>query len=82
MSGLHYSINPNSIEFNDGGDDDADEEDIKVATTNITVNEVISSEGAEGAAEVRLCLPPLPAFGSSRVSITEAKAVSSERGKD
>ncbi len=29
------------IEFNDSGDDDADEEDIKVATVNINVNEMI-----------------------------------------
>ena len=41
------------IEFNDGRDDKAGEEDIKLATASITVNEVISSECAEGAAEVR-----------------------------
>jgi hypothetical protein len=41
------------IEFNDGGDDKAGEEDIKLATENITVNEVISGECAEGVAEVR-----------------------------
>jgi hypothetical protein len=44
-----------------------DEEDIKVATVNITVNEMISGECAEGAAEVRPRPPLLPAFGSSRV---------------
>jgi hypothetical protein len=31
------------IEFNDGGDEEAGEENIKVATANIAVNEVISS---------------------------------------
>ena len=41
------------IEFSDGGDDKAGEEDIKLATANIAVNEVISGEHAEGAAEVR-----------------------------
>ncbi len=40
------------VEFNDSRDDDADKEDIKVATLNITVNEMISGECAEGAAEV------------------------------
>jgi hypothetical protein len=30
------------IEFNDGGDEVAGEEDIKVATANIAVNEMIS----------------------------------------
>ncbi len=40
------------IEFNDGGDEEAGEENIKVATANIAVNEVISSECAEGAVEV------------------------------
>jgi hypothetical protein len=40
------------IEFNDGGDNEAAVEDIKRATTNITVNKVISGEHTEGAAEV------------------------------
>ena len=40
------------IEFNDSRDDNAGEEDIKVATLNIAVNEMISSECAEDAAEV------------------------------
>jgi hypothetical protein len=57
-----------SIEFNDGGGDKAGEEDEKVATANMAVNEVISGEGAEGAAEVRPCPLSLPAFGSDRVS--------------
>jgi hypothetical protein len=39
------------IEFNDGGDEEAGEENIKVAAANIAVNEVISGERAEGAAE-------------------------------
>jgi len=65
------------IEFNDGGDEEAGEEDIKVATANITVNEVISGERAEGAAEVHPPPPSLPAFGSGRVSNTAATAVSS-----
>jgi hypothetical protein len=69
------------IEFNDGGDDNVGEEDIKVATTNIAVNEVISGECAEGAAEVHPCPPLLPAFGSGRVSNTAATAVSSEGGR-
>jgi hypothetical protein len=38
------------------GDEEAGEEDIKVATANIAVNEVISGERAEGAAEVHPCL--------------------------
>jgi hypothetical protein len=66
------------IEFNDSGDDDAGGEDIKVATVNITVNEMISSECAERAAEVHPRPPSLPAFGSGRVSNTAATAVSSE----
>jgi hypothetical protein len=49
-----------------------------VATVNITVNEMISGECAEGAAEVRPCPLSLPAFGSSRVSNTAATAFSSE----
>ncbi len=40
------------IEFNDGGDEEAGEENIKVAAANIAVNEVISGECAENAAEV------------------------------
>jgi hypothetical protein len=40
------------IEFNDGRDEEAGEEKIKVATANIAVNEVISGERFEGAAEV------------------------------
>jgi hypothetical protein len=40
------------IEFNDGRDEEVGEENIKVATANIAVNEVISGERAEGAAEV------------------------------
>jgi hypothetical protein len=44
------------IEFNDGRDDEAGEEDIKFATANIAVNEVISGERAEGAAEVHPCI--------------------------
>ncbi len=66
------------IEFNDSGVDDAGEEDIKVVTVNITVNEMILGECAKGAAEVRPRPPLLPAFGSSRVSNTAATAVSSE----
>jgi hypothetical protein len=64
-----------SIEFNDGRGDKAGEEDIKVATANIAVNEVISSEGAKGAAEVHPHPPLLPAFGSGRVSNAAAAAV-------
>jgi hypothetical protein len=64
-----------SFEFNDGGGDNADEEDEIVETANIAVNEVISGEGAEGAAEVHPCLLLLPAFGSGRVSNTAAAAV-------
>ena len=41
------------IEFNDSGDEDVGWEDIKVATVNITVNEMILGECAERAAEVR-----------------------------
>jgi hypothetical protein len=63
------------IEFSDGGGDEAGEEDIKMATANITVNEMISSERAEGAAEVHPCPPLLPAFDSSRVSNTAATIV-------
>ncbi len=44
------------IEFNDGGDEEEGEENIKVATANIAVNEVISGERAEGAAEVHPCI--------------------------
>jgi hypothetical protein len=44
------------IEFNDGRDEDAGEENIKVATLNIAVNKVISGERAEGAAEVHPCI--------------------------
>jgi hypothetical protein len=44
------------IEFNDGGDDKTGEEDIKLVTANIAVNEVISGECAEGAAEVHPCI--------------------------
>jgi hypothetical protein len=58
-----------------------DEEDIKVATANIAVNEMISGECAEGAAGVHLRPPLLPAFGSGRVSNTAATAVSSEGGR-
>ncbi len=43
--------------------------------------EMISSECAEGAAEVRPCPPMLPAFGSGRVSNTAATTVSSEGGR-
>ncbi len=50
------------IEFNDGGDDKAGEEDVKVATANIATNEVISGECAEGAAVV----PPCIEFNDSR----------------
>jgi hypothetical protein len=64
-----------SIKFNDGRGDKAGEEDEEVATVNITVNEVISSEGAEGAAEVCPCLQSLSAFDSSRVSYAAATAV-------
>ncbi len=60
------------IEFNDSGDDNAGEEDIKVVTVNITVNEMISGECAQGAAEVRPCPPLLPAFGSGRASNTNS----------
>jgi hypothetical protein len=44
------------IEFNEGRDEEAGEEDIKVATANIAVNAVISSEGAEGAAKMHPCI--------------------------
>ncbi len=66
------------IEFNDSRDDDAGGEDIKVATVNITVNEMILGECAERAAEVHPRPPLLPAFGSGRVSNTAATAVLSE----
>jgi hypothetical protein len=69
------------IEFNDSGDGNAGEKDIKVATVNITVNEMISGECAEGAAKVRPPPPSLPAFNSGRVSNTAATAVSSEGEK-
>ncbi len=45
-----------SIEFSDGGDEEAGEEDIKVVTANIAVNEVVFGERAEGAAEVHPCI--------------------------
>jgi hypothetical protein len=57
------------------------EEDIKVATANIGVNEMISGEYAKDAAEVCPCPPLLPAFGSGRLSNTAATAVSSEGGR-
>ncbi len=45
------------IEFNDGGYEEAGKEkNIKVATANIAVNEVISGECAERAAEVHPCI--------------------------
>jgi hypothetical protein len=44
------------IEFNDGRNEEAGEENIKVATVNIAVNEVISGECAEHAAEVHPCI--------------------------
>jgi hypothetical protein len=66
------------IEFNDGGDDNMGEEDIKVSTANITVNEMIFGECDEGATEVRPRPPSLSAFGNGRVSNTAATAVSSE----
>jgi hypothetical protein len=66
-----------SIKFNDGGGDEAGEEGIKVATANIAVNEGISGERAEGAAEVHPRPPLLPAFGSGRVSNAAATADSS-----
>ncbi len=69
------------IEFNDSRDDNAGEEDIKVATANIAVNEMIFGECSEGAAEVHPRPPLLPAFGDSRVSNTAATAVSSEGGR-
>ena len=69
------------IEFSDGGDDEAGEQDIKLATANIAVNEVISGEHAEGAAEVRPRPLLLPTFGSGRVSNTSATAVSPEGGR-
>jgi hypothetical protein len=46
-----------------------------VVATNIAVNVVIPSEGAEGTAEVHPCPPLLPAFGSGRVSNAAAAAV-------
>jgi hypothetical protein len=57
------------------------EEDIKVATANIAVNEMIFGECAEGAAEVCPRPPLPPAFGNGRVSNTVATAVSSEGGR-
>jgi hypothetical protein len=69
------ALGASSIEFNDGGGDEAGEEDVKVATANIAVNEVISSEHAEGAAEVHPRPLLLPAFGSGRVSNTAATDV-------
>ncbi len=44
------------IELNDGRDEEVGKENIKVATVNIAMNEVISSERAEGAAEVHPCI--------------------------
>jgi hypothetical protein len=44
------------IEFNNGRYEEAGEEDIKVVTANIAVNEVISGERAEDAAEVHPCI--------------------------
>jgi hypothetical protein len=44
------------IDFNDGRDEEAGEENIKLTTANIAVNEVISDEHAEGAAEVHPCI--------------------------
>ncbi len=52
-----------------------------MVTANNAVNEMISGEGAEGAAEVHPHPPSLPAFGSGRVSNTAATAVSSEEGR-
>ncbi len=52
-----------------------------MATANITVNEMISGECAEGAVEVHPHPPLLPVFGSSIVSHTAATAVSSEGGR-
>ncbi len=69
------------IEFNDSGDEDAGEEDIKLVTANIAVNEMVFGECAEGAAEVSPYPPSLPAFGNCRVSNTAATAVSSEGGR-
>ncbi len=69
------------IEFNDSGDDDVGEEDIKVVTANIAVNKMIFSECAEGAAEVHPRPLLLPAFGNGRVSNTAATAVSSGGGR-
>jgi hypothetical protein len=69
------------IEFNDGRDGNTGEEDIKVPTASIAVNEVISNERAEGGAEVCPRPPSLPAFVSNRVSHTAATAVSSEGGR-
>ncbi len=43
-----------SIEFNDGGGDEAGEEDEEVVASNIPVNVVISGEGAEGTAGASL----------------------------
>ncbi len=50
------------IDFNDGGDEEVGEKDIKVVTANIDVNEVISGERAEDAAEVH----PHIEFNNSR----------------
>jgi hypothetical protein len=44
------------IEYNDGRDEEAGEDDIKLATANIAVNEVISGVRTEGAAEVHPCI--------------------------
>jgi hypothetical protein len=44
------------IELNDGGDEEAGEENIELATANIAVNKVISGERAEGAAELHPCI--------------------------
>ncbi len=70
------------IEFNDGGGDEAGEDNIKLATAKVAVNEVISGVCAESAAEEHPCPPLLPAFGSGRVSNKAATAAlsSSSRG--
>jgi hypothetical protein len=44
------------IEFNDGRDEEAGEEDVKVVTANIAVTELIPGEHGEGAAEVHPCI--------------------------
>ncbi len=59
------------IEFNDSRDDNAGGEDIKVATVNITVNEMILGECAESAAEMHPPPPSLPSFGSAECLIQQ-----------